>query len=471
MTSDRAKLLAALTPILNSSAAPVFLCGVDQGDASITLHIHDEKSVAKVKSAARTALSAAGLTGKIVVRAHALRTLTRPRHLEAFVALFAHEAILHDPTAVFGRAQALIGALRNTRATLGTVVRGAYLDPELRIVFVTMPVNPAIETLLSVSQRISDTMEGAVESAAVASGSPAFNRPPIRVRAVTDLPSRNLIPIDNASFKLARVRSRQMRKWAAGLMAALGLGSLAAPAMAQQQMPAVSAPNFKLDARGGFIDSQDKGIDGVAGILGGAYAAPIGQQFGVQIDASVGLLDKELYASGAGQLFWRNPAVGLLGLVGQYATLDHADLMRAGARGELYLDRFTLGAIGGYQWGTTGHDIRVKDGAFGAGEVRFYATDNFMIRGIGGAEPGGWFGRGGVEFVPGFAALPGLSIFFDGGAGSNHHSFALFGLRYYFGPEKSLIRRHREDDPEIVPLTELSQWRKKPKHAAVGSGP
>ena len=43
--------------------------------------------------------------------------------------------------------------------------------------------------------------------------------------------------------------------------------------------------------------------------------------------------------------------------------------------------------------------------------------------------------------------INGLSCFAELAKGDNGYDHALFGLRYYFGKNKSLIKRHREDDP------------------------
>jgi len=60
----------------------------------------------------------------------------------------------------------------------------------------------------------------------------------------------------------------------------------------------------------------------------------------------------------------------------------------------------------------------------------------------------------GAEFQPGFAAVPGLSFFADGEIGEDDYYSALAGIRYYFGPTKSLKNRHRQDDPSINLVTD-----------------
>jgi hypothetical protein len=45
------------------------------------------------------------------------------------------------------------------------------------------------------------------------------------------------------------------------------------------------------------------------------------------------------------------------------------------------------------------------------------------------------------------SGMSGLTVFFDGAVHDDENYRALGGVRYYFGESKSLIRRHREDDP------------------------
>ena len=58
----------------------------------------------------------------------------------------------------------------------------------------------------------------------------------------------------------------------------------------------------------------------------------------------------------------------------------------------------------------------------------------------------GWYG-GRVEYQPALDALPGLSFFADVADGEKSYDHAVAGIRFYFGTNKSLIKRHREDDP------------------------
>ena len=45
-------------------------------------------------------------------------------------------------------------------------------------------------------------------------------------------------------------------------------------------------------------------------------------------------------------------------------------------------------------------------------------------------------------------SLPGLALFLDAAKGNKDFDMAIVGVRYYFGGNKSLIQRHRQDDPD-----------------------
>ena len=53
-----------------------------------------------------------------------------------------------------------------------------------------------------------------------------------------------------------------------------------------------------------------------------------------------------------------------------------------------------------------------------------------------------------AEWLPAFNVLPGLSVFADAGIGDEGYDHVYGRLRYYFGTTKTLMKRHREDDPE-----------------------
>jgi hypothetical protein len=57
-------------------------------------------------------------------------------------------------------------------------------------------------------------------------------------------------------------------------------------------------------------------------------------------------------------------------------------------------------------------------------------------------------GRATLEFQPDLFARRNVAFFVNGDVGDRSTDSITTGVRFYFGPDKSLIRRHREDDPD-----------------------
>jgi len=210
--------------------------------------------------------------------------------------------------------------------------------------------------------------------------------------------------------------------------------------VAGERLPAVSDLNGKFNAGGGSLDGN-----GVY-FFDAAIAAPLGDQVGLQVDGIAGALDGDGFGGGAAHLFWRDPAVGLVGAYGSgFANTARVNYTvgNVGAEGALYLDRFSLEGTVGAQFS----DARDTD-VFGTASIAIYPTDNLRV--YGGYRY--WFGdnaaaTGAEWLLPArFDNSLGFSLFADARFRENE-TFAFGGLRVYFGSGKSLIRRHREDDP------------------------
>ena len=209
------------------------------------------------------------------------------------------------------------------------------------------------------------------------------------------------------------------------------------------KLPAVSAPNGKLSAFGG---SQDGGIYGVSG----SFSVPLGFAYGLQVDGLVGSGKSAAFYGIGGHLFWRDPAKGLLGFYSSYVSWDAkggpsgsiggANVGKVGVEGEAYLGRFSLEGRAAYQFGT-------YHGFDGKAVLAYYPTDNFRIDGgIRHMEGPGTIGVVDAEWRPHEGS--GATLYASGSFGTNNYNQVLGGVRYYFGDNgKSLIRRHREDDP------------------------
>lgn len=237
------------------------------------------------------------------------------------------------------------------------------------------------------------------------------------------------------------------------------LGSLfATPALAADdsaRLPAVDGVNASLSGFAGVAEDQEFYGGGVK------VAVPLGSRFGLQLDGIVAGIDSDDFGDfavygGAAHLFWRDPEQGLVGLYGHYGyyhVFDGAEVYAAGLEGALYLGRFTLEGIAGVEGGEVDTDAGSFDldtRFFDFARIGYYPLDDLKLSlghsylfgshaGALGAEWG--FDTGGGTMV---------SLFASGGVSEHGDGSALAGLRLYFGQrDKSLIRRHREDDPNI----------------------
>jgi hypothetical protein len=111
----------------------------------------------------------------------------------------------------------------------------------------------------------------------------------------------------------------------------------------------------------------------------------------------------------------------------------------------LYLDQVSILAKAGYQFSSKGND-----GFAGSVELEWYVSDNFALSGGASRSDQVTLGRAGIEWQPGFSALPGLAFRVDGAFGENDYDSILGGITYYFGTDASLKDRHRKQDPDLA---------------------
>ncbi len=232
--------------------------------------------------------------------------------------------------------------------------------------------------------------------------------------------------------------------------------------------PAVDGFNAKWDGLGGELDH--KSLYGSRA----SFSVPLGGQLGLQIDGGGGSLDNRGFGTVGGHLFTRNPAQGLLGIYSSYTSWDQFGGVHAthvAGEGELYLGRWTVQAIAGAEFGNSASNISlattvVLPGAINTNtllesydvrtrfmdqvNLKYYFTDN-------------WDGYVGHRYLGGKNALAlgsevGLGLgrglmgtaFVEARVGETSFEGVWGGLRFYFGQrDKTLIRRHREDDPIV----------------------
>jgi hypothetical protein len=230
---------------------------------------------------------------------------------------------------------------------------------------------------------------------------------------------------------------------AAGLY---GGASMAADFETATALPAVSGINGKVEIGAGWADIDDFGDDEV--FRGGAALSfPVGDMFGIQADLTA--LDSygETAVGGALHAFTRNPDSYLLGVYGGYVDTGSGDAWYVGPEAELYVDNFTIEAIGGYM--DVSGSGSSSDDFYALGTLALYATDNLRLS-IGASTIAGFeSGHAGLEWFMGDTGFP-ASLTLDGQFGENGFTAVTAGFSIYFGGEdKSLIRRHREDDPRL----------------------
>ena len=198
-------------------------------------------------------------------------------------------------------------------------------------------------------------------------------------------------------------------------------------------LPAVSNWNGKLE--GLRADLNGEGLWATTG----SVTAPLGHSFGVQVDALGADYSATPTWGGGLHLFWRDPSLGLVGAVGSRTDFDGMAVNRYGLEGEWYAGPVTVAATGGWQNGDSLHT------GWGAIDLRLYPIDNLVLEAGAGAASSVRTGHLGFEWQP-VDSVP-VTMFADGAIGTEDYDHALAGIRIYFGANKSLKARHREDDP------------------------
>lgn len=209
--------------------------------------------------------------------------------------------------------------------------------------------------------------------------------------------------------------------------------------------PAVSAPNGKFELDVGGLSDPSSAIFRA----GASFSLPVGDTFGLQGDLAVGSFADEWVGGGALHAFTRDPSSYLIGVTAGVVAADGAVLGAIGAEGELYLDRITLEGWAG--WAAIDYDdalLTDEDGFFGIGDLAYYPTDDWRLS-IGVASI---LGSESLRLATEYQ-FTGLGFPFSGTAEARWYDTdawsARIGIKGYFGgdPDKSLIDRHREDDP------------------------
>jgi hypothetical protein len=164
------------------------------------------------------------------------------------------------------------------------------------------------------------------------------------------------------------------------------------PLVSQQStptgLPAVSGFNAKWEALGGSLNGQT-----LAGSTG-SLSAPLGRQFGLQLDILAASYGGDFLGGAAGHLFWRDPSVGLIGLYGSGLAWDRFGGIAAGnaaIEAERYWNRWSIGGIAGVEFGNAKtqttpvvggalvDSFDIKTRFFDQIDLSYYLTDNFKL--------------------------------------------------------------------------------------------
>ncbi len=219
------------------------------------------------------------------------------------------------------------------------------------------------------------------------------------------------------------------------------------------QAPAVDGINGKAEALGGSLAGHT--LLGAAG----SFSIPLAYQYGLQVDGLVGTLRNDFLGGVAVHAFWRDPARGLVGAYGSFSYLERfggARLGHFGLEGALYIGRATLEGVIGVQSGSRvsgavgrfTETIDLKTRFFDRVDLAYYLSDDVRLA-IGHRYTGGrhQLAVGGEWGFPVFGDRM-AALFVEGRLGQGNLDSVWGGIRVYTGQKpKSLIRRHREDDP------------------------
>jgi hypothetical protein len=434
---------SAIAEALRRVPGPIFAAAWHGDGASKRLVVHTAAKTGQRELATkiRAGLSSLGLN-RVRIVAHNPDKLGKAPSLERLISSFSEGTVAYDPTGAITRARAIVRAGAAVRETLRSELSGLYYAPRQRAFYVALAGDKLfndkkvkvadlrrIETVVGVAMR--DAFLPRVEDA------PA-------VRVGFGLPSTQLVPVDRASVVRGSIfASLRKTAWISAIAAMFGVGTTAT---AMAEGPAVDEPNLKITGFGGSVDSE-----GSAGAVA-AFTAPLGHEWGVQLEGGFNAADDDTTWGVGGQLFWRDPDSALFGVQASWATVDidtpfgsvDIDGGRVGGNLELYFDQITLLAAGGVQFGD------IQESGYGSVDLRWYMTDNFYASIGGELLEDNSTGRLQIEFQPGFESLPGLAFFARGVIGEDDFDAVYGGITYYFGEPKSLKDRHRRSDPDFI---------------------
>ena len=207
---------------------------------------------------------------------------------------------------------------------------------------------------------------------------------------------------------------------------------------------AVSALNGMAAIEAGSVSLA--GRSSAAGALHGTITTPIGESFGFQADGLAATAYSSFLGGGGAHFFWRDPQIGLVGPTAAMIGGRGTRIGWYGGEGELYAGVVTLAALAGYQDTVTSSNKGVS-GGFYQGRLTLYPIPDLALTLRGGQMAGAALGAAQIAYQPTFERMHNMAFFVSGAVGDSSFYKVTTGVQFYFGTDKTLIRRHREDDP------------------------
>ena len=206
--------------------------------------------------------------------------------------------------------------------------------------------------------------------------------------------------------------------------------------------PIGNVPIDLINDRGKIIASQlsapGTGVYAFTGVACGNYA------IAEHIPPNMTQVVPNTSTGGVLHAFTRDPNSYLLGVTGGYFNGGDSNVWAAGPEAEFYAGRLSLEAWGGYAKINV-NGFAATDQGFIFADAGYYPVDDLRLN-IGATVLGdARFLRAGLDYQ----VSDGISTSLTGKIGDDQYVSVKAGLTFYFGGEgnKSLIRRHREDDP------------------------
>ncbi len=233
---------------------------------------------------------------------------------------------------------------------------------------------------------------------------------------------------------------------------------------AQTTAAAVSGLNGKVSVEGGTIGTSAQ--QSATAITQGSITVPLGHSFGLQVDGAASTAFNSFFGSGGAHLFWRDPAIGLVGPIAGFGGGAGTLSGLYGGEADLYAGLFTVGLRAGYMSSTSA--FGGLNGGFYLGTLTLYPVPDLALSIEGGQLAGLAVGQARIEYQPDLLAGRNISFYVSGIAGDFGVYRATAGVRFYLGSDKPLIRRHREDDPPALSSLALEALSQKSFCASFG---